>query len=110
VSATQARIHEVAQMLRNSRTVSRDVQLALAKLLDELSAEIKSPDAPASEVTHLAESAAHLAQTLHDQHDEGLVAKARDRLGDALFQAEAHAPNAVGLARGVIDALANIGI
>jgi len=108
--AVRTRIHEVAQTLRGSRSLSPEVQVALAELLDELSAMLKEPNAPPAEVAHLAESAAHLAQTLHDHRDEGLVAKARERLGMAMFQAEAHAPTAVGLARQVIDALANVGI
>jgi Domain of unknown function (DUF4404) len=108
--AVQTQIHDVAQILRGSQTVSRDVQIALAELLDELSTAIKATSVPPAEVVHLAKSAAQLAQTLHDQQDEGLVAKARERLGTAMFQAESHAPNAVALARGVIDALASIGI
>ncbi len=76
--AMQTRIHDVAQMLRNSRSVSRDVQDALAELLDELSVVLKTPNAPPA--------------------------------GMALIQAETHAPIAVGLARRVIDALADIGI
>ena len=108
--AMQTRIHDVAQMLRGSRSVSRDVQNSLAELLDELSVVLNTPNAPPAEVAHLAESAAQLAQTLHDRRDEGLVEKARERLGVALIQAESHAPIAVGLARRVIDALAGIGI
>jgi Domain of unknown function (DUF4404) len=108
--AVQTRIHEVAKMLRNSRSLSPEVQAALAELLDELSATLKESKAPPTEVTHLAESAAHLAQALHDRHDEGLVAKAGERLRLAMLNAEEHAPTAVGLARRVVDALASIGI
>jgi hypothetical protein len=110
VQAVQTHIHQLAQRIRGSRSVSPEVQAALAELLDELNATLKQPNAPPAEVTHLAESAAHLAQALHDQQDEGVVAKAGDRLRVAMLQAEAHAPTAVGLARGVIDALASIGI
>jgi hypothetical protein len=110
IQAIQARIRDVAQTLRDSRSVSPELQTALAERLDELSSVLKEPNAPPAEVAHLAESAALLAQALHDRHDEGLLAKARERLGAAMFQAEAHAPTAVGLARGVINALANIGI
>jgi Domain of unknown function (DUF4404) len=108
--AIQTRLHNVADLLRGSATVSREVQIALAELLDELSTAINAPNGPPAAVAHLAESAAHLAETLHHQHDSGLVATARKRLGEAILRAESHAPNAVGLARGVVDALANIGI
>jgi hypothetical protein len=86
------------------------VQNALAELLDELSATIQASNGPPAEVAHLAETATQLAQTLHHQHDQGLVAKARERLGAAALRAETLAPNAVALARGVVDALAGIGI
>jgi Domain of unknown function (DUF4404) len=108
--AVQTRLHDVADLLRGSATVSREVRIALAELLDELSAAVKAPNGSPAAVAHLAESAAHLAETLHHQHDGGLVATARKRLGEAILKAEAHAPNAVGLARGVVDSLANIGI
>ena len=106
----QARIHEVARLLRDSQSVSPQVQAALAELLDEMSATLKESKAPPAEVTHLAESAAHLARALHERHDEGLVARAGERLRLAMLQAEEDAPTAVGLARRVIDALASIGI
>ena len=110
VQAMLTRVHDVAQLLRDSPSVSREVQSALAELLDELSAALKAPNTPPAEVAQLAESAAHLTEILHDQPDEGVLEKARDRLGSALIRAEDHAPIAVGLARRVIDALANIGI
>ncbi|HEX3149668.1 MAG TPA: hypothetical protein VHR66_16450 [Gemmataceae bacterium] len=75
-----------------------------------MSTTINAPNGPSPQVVQLAESVAQLAQSLHEQHDVGLVAKARERLGAAIYQAEAHAPNAVGFARGVIDLLASIGI
>ena len=108
--SVQTRLHSVADLLRGSPTVSREVRIALADLLDELCAATKAPDAPPAAIAHLAESAAHLAEALHHQRDSGLVATARERLEAAILRTEAHAPNAVGLARGVVDALANIGI
>ncbi|HLW67127.1 MAG TPA: DUF4404 family protein [Gemmataceae bacterium] len=106
----QERIRELARLLRHSQSLSPPVQTALAELLDELSGTLRESEAPPAEVTHLAESATHLAQALHEQHDEGLVAKAGERLRLAMLQAEEHAPTAVGLARRVVDALASIGI
>jgi Domain of unknown function (DUF4404) len=108
--AVETRIHDAAQSLRGSRSVGPEVKNALAELLDELSVLLRAPNAPTQEVAQLAESAAHLAQALHNERDEGIVEKARERLGEAVFHAESHAPTAVALARSVIDALANIGI
>jgi hypothetical protein len=109
-AAVQMRIHEVAKLLRDSRSMSPEVQAALAELLDSLSTALKEPNSPPAEVTHLAESAAHLADALHRQHDEGFIARAGERLRLAMLQADEHAPTAVGLAQRVVDALANIGI
>jgi hypothetical protein len=97
-------------MLRDSAALDPVVEGALAELLDELGRALEAPDAPPAEVARLAEGAAHLAESLHHQHDRGLLKRARDRLRGLISQAEAHAPTAVGLARRLIDALANIGI
>ncbi len=83
----QARLQEVARALRGPGSLKPEVHLALAELLDELSATLKAPNAPPPEVAHLAESATHLAQSLHDRHDQGLLEQARDRLAETVFQA-----------------------
>jgi hypothetical protein len=106
----RTRLHDVARMLRESRSMDEKVQRALAELLDELTTALAATNVPPAEVTRLAESAAHLADSLHHQHDRGLLEKARDQFRGAIIDAEVHAPIAVGLARGLIDALANIGI
>jgi phosphoglycolate phosphatase-like HAD superfamily hydrolase len=82
----------------------------LAELIDELSTALKSAQLPSDEVTHLAGTTMHLAEALHHQHDKGMLEKVRDRFEDATAQAEARAPVAVGLARRVLDALAQMGI
>ena len=41
---------------------------------------LASANVPPAEVAHLAESTAHLAESLHAQHDRGLLAGARDHL------------------------------
>jgi hypothetical protein len=110
VQDVQARLHEVARLVRQSRSLDARSQRVLAELVDELSAALAAPNVPPAEVARLAESTAHLAESLHREHDKGLVEKARDRLDGAVFEAEAHAPVAVGLARQLLDALANIGI
>jgi hypothetical protein len=107
---TRARLQDVARLLRQSGTIDPESQRALAELLDELSTALATVNVPAAEVTHLAQSAAHLVESLHHPHDRSLVGMARDRLERTMLSAEAHAPVAVGLARRVLDALANIGI
>jgi hypothetical protein len=110
VPELKARLHALAQKLRQSGRVDPESQRALAELVDELSASLGSADVPPAEVAQLAESTAQLAETLHRRHDAGVLAGARDRLQEAAVEAEAHAPLAVGLARRLLDALANIGI
>jgi hypothetical protein len=110
VPEIQARLQEVARMLRQSGTLDAESQRTLAELVGELSKALAAPKVPAAAVTHLAESTAHLAESLHRTQDEGLLGRARDRLEAALLNAESHAPVPVGLARQLLDALANIGI
>jgi hypothetical protein len=109
VSEIQSRLHAVAGMLRESRTIDPASQRLLAELVDELSTALHSGSVPTTEVAHLAESTAHLADSLHQQQDQGVVTSARDRLETALLDAESRS-NIVALARKLLDALANIGI
>ena len=106
----QSRLHAVARMLRHSPAVDAESQRVLAELVDELSTALQAANVPPAEVARLADSTAHLAESLHHQHDMGLLGRARERLEGAVIEAEAHAPLAVGLARRLLDALANIGI
>ena len=110
VPEVRARLNEVAKMLREAQTLDPQVQRSLAELLDELSTALEAPNTPPAEVARLAETTTHLAASLHQPHDRGLLERARDRFEGAMIEAEVHAPIAVGLARSLLDALANIGI
>ncbi len=110
VEDVQARLHEVARMLRGSSSLDSEARPFLAELVDELGATLTASNAPPAELARLAESAAHLAEALHHQHDQGFLGNARDRLNSALIQAESKAPLAAGVARRLLDAIANLGI
>jgi hypothetical protein len=110
VQEVEARLHEVAKLLRKSRSLDAEAKSVLAELVDELSTALAAGNVPPAEVARLAESTVHLAESLQHPHDKGLLGNARDRLEGAVIDAEAHAPVAVGLARRFLDALANIGI
>jgi hypothetical protein len=110
VADVQRRLHDVAVTLRESTTVDPESRRVLAELVEELSRTLNSGNVPPSEVAHLAERTAHLAESLHHQQDLTIVGRAREGLEGAVVRAEAQAPVAVGLARRVLDALANIGI
>ena len=110
VSEIRTRLETVATLLRQSKSLDAEAQRTLADLVDELTRSLETENLPAAELAHLAEITDHLAYTLHNQQDLGIVAKARASLQRAVGNAEAGAPVAVGLARKVLDALANIGI
>ena len=109
-SDSVAKFHAVAQLLREAHHLGPEAQRELADLLDELGAALASDAVPPAEKAHLADSAAHLVRALHQQHDEGLWGRARHRLEQAIVAAEAQAPVAAGVARRLVDALANLGI
>jgi hypothetical protein len=108
-ATVRTRLQEVVPLLRESRHIDPDVQQALADLVDEL-IRVMDPHAPALEAAHLAESSTHLVQALHRKQHAGLLAAATERLEEAATRAEAEAPVATGLARRLVDLLANLGI
>jgi hypothetical protein len=107
--AVQASLHSVARLLREPHPLSAEAQDALAGYIDELTSLLADPQAPPEAVRHLADSTAHLVEAVHHR-DEGLITAARDRLEQAILGAGAQVPVAAGVARRVLDALANIGI
>jgi hypothetical protein len=109
VAAVRAKLQQVVPLLRERRSLDPEVRQTLADLLDEL-IRVMDPNAPAAETALLAESSAHLVQALHREHHPGLLAAAKERFEEAAARAEAEAPVATGLARRLIDTLANLGI
>jgi hypothetical protein len=58
----------------------------------------------------LANTAANLARALHQQHNPTLLSAAKQRLEQAALRAEAQVPMATGVARRLLDTLADLGI
>jgi hypothetical protein len=106
----QSRLHDVAASLRKSGSLDAASQRALSELVQELSKALAAAQLPADELAHLADSTAHFAEVLHHEQGKGPLDKARDRFEGALIKAEAQAPNVVGIARRLLDALANLGV
>lgn len=102
-------LREVVPLLREVRHIEPEARQALADLVDEL-IRVIDPNAPVARTAHLAESSTHLIQVLHRKQHAGLINTAKERLEEAAARAEAEAPVATGLARRLIDALANLGI
>jgi hypothetical protein len=109
-SEVEASLHTIAQVLRAAQPVGPEARRALADLVDELGNVLHTAAVAPSDVRHLADSTTHLIQALHHRQDAGRLARARDRLEQAILSIESQAPVAAGLARRVLDALANLGI
>jgi hypothetical protein len=109
-AGVQASLHTIAEILRDPRPLSSEVRIVLADLVDELGRVLAAAAVPPAEVAHLAESTAHLARAVHRQEPPGLLAAARDRVEAGILAAESKAPLTAGLARRLLDTLANIGI
>lgn len=110
LSQIQARLQELAQRLGQSDSIDPDSRRALAELIKELNAALQASQAPPEEVARLAQTTAHLAESLHHKQHAGMLGKMRNQFEQAMIEAEAHAPVAVGFARQLLDALANLGI
>lgn len=105
-----ADLHELAQMLRQADHLDPEAQEAVAGLVEELGKALDPTKLPPGEASHLAASVAQLAKALREEQGTGRLAAARDRLEKAILRAEVDAPVATGLARRLIDTLANFGI
>jgi hypothetical protein len=108
-AAFRDQLRKSMAQLRAMPQIEPEVRQVLADFVDELSRHL-DPNVPAAEAAHLAESSAHLVEALARKHHPGLIAAARDRLEAAATRAETAAPVATGLARRLIDTLANLGI
>jgi hypothetical protein len=106
----EASLHAVSQLLRQAHRLSPEAQETLAELVDELGHAIGSGAVSPEELAHLQESTARLVEAVHQRHDEGMVAAARDRLEEAVIGVESRAPVVAGVARRLLDALSSLGI
>src|SRR5438093_13352059 len=86
--ALQERLHEIGRLLRRTHHLGPEAQQALARLADELSAVPEMAALPSAEAAQLLEQTTALAEALHRQAGEGLLAAARDRLQRAVYAAE----------------------
>src|SRR5262249_30235142 len=87
-AAARARLGDVTRLLAPAR-------LALG---DDWPGPLDGGPMPPAEVARLADSTAHLAESLRRRHEEGVLGRARDRLEEAVLAAEARAPVVSGLA------------
>lgn len=105
-----ANLRAIARLLREPHRLAPPTQHELALVVEELETALEAGTVPEAEMAHLRDSTAHLAEALRHHHDEGLLAAARGRMHQAVAAAEAQSPFAFGIARRMLDALANLGI
>ena len=103
-------LHIVSQLLREAHHLGPEAQYQLAEVVDELSRALGATTISPAEVAHLRESTTRLVEALHQRHDEGLLAAARDRMEEAAAALEARAPTLAGITRRLLDTLSNLGI
>ena len=109
-SAIPERLREVARLLREADHLEPDTQQSLANLADELAKALSAARVPSDEEAQLGQLAGQLIQALHQKEAAAPLAEKRGRLQEAILAAQARAPFAAGLARQLLDAIANIGI
>ncbi|SRR5260370_40831750 len=109
-AAVRARLDEVVRLLDHADAVSPELRRDLLAVTDELRRALDAGTMPTAEVARLAYGTAHLAESLRRRHEEGILARARDRLEEAVLAAEARAPVVSGLIHRLLETLANIGI
>jgi hypothetical protein len=105
----QAKLQELAQLLHDAQHLDPEAQQELADLVADLSRALAG-NLSSTETEHLAKSAVHMIQALHEQQDTTYLAAARDRLRAAAVRAEMRAPVATGIVQRLIEVLANLGI
>jgi hypothetical protein len=103
-------LHEIAQLLRQTHHLGPQAQQALARLADELGEVPEMASLPSAEGTQLLERTTALVEALHRQQKASRLIAARDRLEQAVYVTGAQAPLVAGIARRLLDTLANLGI
>jgi len=106
----QARLHDLAQLLRHTEHLDPATQQALAELADELAATINFSKAPSADVNHLLNTSTHVIEMLHQKPETPVPATVRGRLEQAIVAAESRAPVLAGVAHRLLDVLADLGI
>jgi hypothetical protein len=109
-SSVPARLRELARLLRQADHLEPEAQQALADLADEMANTLGASAVPSAEEVQLAQLAGQLIQELHQSEGAAPAAATRHRLQEAIVATEARAPFAAGLARQLLDVLADLGI
>jgi hypothetical protein len=107
-SAVPARLREVARLLRQADHMEPEAQQSLADLAEQLANAMPTSRPPTAEEAELGQLAEQLIAELH--REETPAAATRHRLQEAVVAAETRAPFAAGIARQLLEAIADLGI
>ncbi|GIW86430.1 MAG: hypothetical protein KatS3mg108_0754 [Isosphaeraceae bacterium] len=102
-------LSELARLLRDVDHLEPQVRRELADVVEELDSAVRGELNP-DQAAHLRQSVAHLVETIRSQRETGLVANARQQLEATLVRTETEAPVASGVARRLIEMIADLGI
>lgn len=105
---TTNNLAELARLLQSVDHLEPPQREQLAALIEELDQALHA-GTPPEHAAQLAQTAADLVNALRPHHDTPLET-ARERLEEAATRAEIDAPIATGVARRLIDLLAELGI
>jgi hypothetical protein len=105
-----AKLLATAQALGAAKHLTPTAQKTLADLVEELGKALASGKASSEEVARLAESVALLNQAIADQENREHSMRARERLQESIYRAEANHPFLAGLAQQFLNILAELGI
>ncbi len=103
-------LHRLGQLLREVRHLDPEDRRRLAAVVDELATAAERASFSPADAAHLSDSLSHLTQALRRPHEPGLLTAAKERLEAAAAHTQAGVPLAVGIARRLLEALANLGI
>jgi len=110
VQSTQAKLKQLATLLRDADHLDPQAQKSLATLLEQLVGELDAAGVAPSHTTHLAETISEVARSLHEGESGAVSDTDRERLRRAAAAAELEAPASASLVYRFIDVLSSIGI
>jgi hypothetical protein len=106
----QARLLELAQLLREAGPIDPDTRERLTALVTELSQDLDRADLPPAEAAHLAEAIDLVVTSFKRSPEPESKPSVRVGLQGLVARAEAEAPVTTRFAEQLIDILANLGI
>lgn len=106
----RAKLQAISGVLRHADHLGPEARQRLADLVEELSGAIATEQGSSTNAAHLSDSVARLALAIQENHAQGLLESARNRLEQAVVSTEIESPMMSGIASRLIQTLADLGI